>query len=123
MLDGMSIPMTLTAEPENIKRFGVILMVSIYSAGFAATVLTDILSLHFATLNRSVQLAVSIDFISVVLLPFVDLSVVFFLIGLTPFTKVASSRFEVLTNPAAMIGFESVFVFGKPFSSFGFALV
>ena len=120
MLGGMTIPMTLTAKPQNIKRLGVILVMGIYSAGFAATVLANVESCQRSSFQGSTHLPVSIDLLSVILLPFVYLLVEFVLVVVTPFAKVRGLSFQVPLNPLSMVSlfrFLLLFEAGEFFSS------
>lgn len=106
--------MTLTAEPEHIKRLRVVLVMSIYS-GFAAAVLTNVASNKGAVLYSSFHFAVSTDLFTVIVVPFAYLSVVLLFIFLTPIAQIAISCLKVLANPFTVIGFKALLIRHKPF--------
>lgn len=118
----MAFAMTLAAQPEHFEGLCIILMVSVYS-GFAAAILANVFLNKRSILYGGANSAMGVDFLAVFVLPLAYLCVELFFVVLTPITQISRCSFEVLTDPAAMVGFESVFIRGKPFSSFGLALV
>lgn len=78
-------------------------MVSIYSVGFAATVLADVEPCNKAIFQGSTHLPIGVNLLSIFLLPLTYLLSEFSFVVLTPFAEVCGLSLQVPLNPLPMV--------------------